>query len=43
MLEALEQAAAKDPEMAEKVDAAVERVLTLKERMGLLPCSTATG
>ncbi len=28
--------------MAEKVDAAVERVLTLKERMGLLPCSTVT-
>ena len=43
MLEALEQAAAKDSEMAEKVDAAVERVLTLKERMGLLPCSTSTG
>ncbi len=42
MLAALESAAATDPEMAEKVDAAVERVLTLKERMGLLPCSTVT-
>ena len=40
MLAALDAAAADDPEMAEKVDAAVERVLTLKERMGLLPCST---
>ena len=29
--------------MAEKVDAAVERALTLKERMGVLPCSTSTG
>ena len=42
MLAALESAAATDPEMAEKVDAAVERVLALKERMGLLPCSTVT-
>ncbi len=40
MLAALEAAAADDPEMAQKVEAAVERVLTLKERMGLLPCST---
>lgn len=40
MLAALEAEAAEDPDMAVKVDAAVERVLTLKERMGLLPCST---
>ena len=41
MLAALE-AAEEDPEVAANVDAAVERVLTLKERMGLLPCSTPT-
>ena len=29
-----------DQGFAAKVDASVERVLTLKERMGLLPCST---
>ena len=31
-----------DDAFAAKVDASVERVLTLKERMGLLPCSTTT-
>lgn len=41
MLEALAAEAAKDAGFAAKVDASVERVLTLKERMGLLPCSTA--
>ncbi|HET9021547.1 MAG TPA: glycoside hydrolase family 3 N-terminal domain-containing protein [Ornithinibacter sp.] len=40
MLEALSEASDDDPTMAGKVDAAVKRVLTLKERMGLLPCST---
>ncbi|MEO6791877.1 MAG: glycoside hydrolase family 3 N-terminal domain-containing protein [Ornithinibacter sp.] len=42
MLRALADQAAADPAFAKKVDAAVVRVLTLKERMGLLPCSTAT-
>lgn len=32
-------AAATSPDFAEKLDASVLRVLTLKERMGLLPCS----
>jgi beta-N-acetylhexosaminidase len=41
MLDALADAAGDDPAMAAKVDAAVTRVLTLKERMGLLPCSTS--
>ena len=35
--------AADDPAFAAKVDASVLRVVTLKERMGLLPCSTAKG
>lgn len=40
MLEALAEEASSDAGFAAKVDASVERVLTLKERMGLLPCST---
>jgi beta-N-acetylhexosaminidase len=40
MLEALAAEARSDAGFAAKVDASVERVLTLKERMGLLPCST---
>jgi beta-N-acetylhexosaminidase len=40
MLEALAAEVAEDDAFAAKVDASVERVLTLKERMGLLPCST---
>ena len=42
MLEALAAEVAEDDAFAAKVDASVERVLTLKERMGLLPCSTTT-
>ncbi|GAA4396552.1 glycoside hydrolase family 3 protein [Fodinibacter luteus] len=40
MLEAIAAEAGSDAGFAAKVDAAVERVVTLKERMGLLPCST---
>ena len=40
MLDALADQAAQDEAFAAKVDASVGRVLTLKERMGLLPCST---
>lgn len=40
MLRALADEASSDADFAAKVDASVERVLTLKERMGLLPCST---
>ena len=40
MLAALEEKAAGDPAFAAEVEASVHRVLTLKERMGLLPCST---
>jgi beta-N-acetylhexosaminidase len=40
MLKALKAKAAADPAFAAKVAASVERVVTLKERMGLLPCST---
>ncbi|MEO5608639.1 MAG: glycoside hydrolase family 3 N-terminal domain-containing protein [Ornithinibacter sp.] len=40
MLQALADKAAADPAFGKKVDAAAVRVLTLKERMGLLPCST---
>ena len=40
MLRALADEATQDVGFAAKVDASVERVLTLKERMGLLPCST---
>ena len=40
MLRALENEAGDDPRFAAKVDASVERVIALKERMGLLPCST---
>ena len=39
MLAALKAKAAADPEFADQVRASVERVLTLKDRMGLLPCS----
>ena len=41
MLAALADKASTDAGFAAKVDESVERVLTLKERMGLLPCSTA--
>jgi beta-N-acetylhexosaminidase len=40
MIAAVEAKAAEDEAFAAKVDASVQRVLTLKERMGLLPCST---
>ncbi|HET6968156.1 MAG TPA: glycoside hydrolase family 3 N-terminal domain-containing protein [Ornithinibacter sp.] len=40
MLEAIADRTQQDAGFAAKVDASVERVLTLKERMGLLPCST---
>jgi beta-N-acetylhexosaminidase len=39
MLEALRAEAEADEGFADRVDASVERVLTLKDRMGLLPCS----
>lgn len=39
MATALAEQAAADPGFQEKVDASVTRVLTLKDRMGLLPCS----
>lgn len=42
MLEALAAKSAADAGFAAQVDASVARVLTLKERMGLLPCSTST-
>jgi beta-N-acetylhexosaminidase len=41
MLEAISARADADDAFAAKVDASVERVLTLKYRMGLLPCSAA--
>jgi beta-N-acetylhexosaminidase len=41
MLDAVAAEAADDDEFADTVDAAVERVLRLKYRMGLLPCSAA--
>jgi beta-N-acetylhexosaminidase len=40
MIAAVKAQAADDDEFAAKVDASVQRVITLKERMGLLPCST---
>jgi len=40
MLAAVRAEAGDDEAFAAKVDAAVQRVVTLKERMGLLPCST---
>ena len=40
MIAAVEAKAADDPAFAAKVAASVQRVVTLKERMGLLPCST---
>lgn len=42
MIEALADRASAAPEFAAKVEASVKRVLVLKERMGLLPCSDAT-
>ena len=39
MRKALRAKAAADPQFAAKAEASVQRVLTLKERMGLLPCS----
>ncbi len=39
MVEALAEKASAEPEFAAKVDASVQRVLALKDRMGLLPCS----
>lgn len=39
MLEAIRSEITADPQFATKVEAAVERVLTLKDEMGLLPCS----
>jgi beta-N-acetylhexosaminidase len=43
MIEALSQKASAEPEFAAKVDDSVQRVLALKDRMGLLPCSTDAG
>jgi beta-N-acetylhexosaminidase len=40
MIAAVKAKTADDPAFAAKVDASVQRVVTLKERMGLLPCST---
>ena len=40
MIAAVKAKAAADDGFAAKVDASVRRVVTLKERMGLLPCST---
>jgi beta-N-acetylhexosaminidase len=40
MIAAVKAKAADDPAFAAKVAASVRRVITLKERMGLLPCST---
>ncbi len=40
MIAAVKAKAADDPAFAAKVAASVQRVVTLKERMGLLPCST---
>jgi len=39
MLEAIRSEMATDPEFATKVEAAVERVLSLKDELGMLPCS----
>ncbi|GGL35578.1 glycoside hydrolase family 3 protein [Phycicoccus endophyticus] len=41
LLAALEARSRTDADFAARVDDAVERVLTLKDRMGLLPCSTS--
>lgn len=43
MIEAVLEKASAEPEFAAKVDASVERVLRLKDRMGLLPCSGRAG
>ncbi len=40
MIKALSEKAADEPEFGAKVEASVQRVLVLKDRMGLLPCST---
>ncbi len=42
MLEALAAKADKDDDFAQQVDASVHRVLDLKDRMGLLPCSSSS-
>lgn len=42
MLEALAAKAGKDDDFAQQVDASVHRVLDLKDRMGLLPCSSSS-
>jgi beta-N-acetylhexosaminidase len=42
MLDAVRAEARSDPAFADLVDASVERVLRLKYRMGLLPCSEGT-
>ena len=42
MIAAVKAKAADDTAFAAKVDASVQRVVTLKERMGLLPCSTTS-
>jgi beta-N-acetylhexosaminidase len=39
MLDAIRAEMAADPDFAEQVEASVTRVLTLKDEMGLLPCS----
>jgi beta-N-acetylhexosaminidase len=39
MIDAVSARTASDSEFAATVDAAVERVLRLKHRMGLLPCT----
>lgn len=39
MLDAVGAEAAADPDFAAQVEASVHRVLELKDRMGLLPCS----
>lgn len=41
MVEAIAEKADDDPEFAALVDASVQRVVELKDRMGLLPCSTS--
>ncbi|KAB7743681.1 glycoside hydrolase family 3 protein [Nostocoides sp. F2B08] len=42
MLDAIRAEMAADPAFAEQVEASVTRVLTLKDEMGLLPCSAAS-
>ena len=42
MLDAIREEMAADPAFAEQVEASVTRVLTLKDEMGLLPCSATS-